>query len=119
MVDAEGVDSNHLFITLSQWNEILQDKSIPNSSDYPRKLDTSEKPPKTKKAQAKTYSVDSVKRIGEQFAFRVTQAGINDPTATNLAVEPKHGEIHEGSSQDLGNSCTNVVGLPLRRAEFY
>ena len=71
MVDAEGVDSNHLFITLSQWNEILQDKSIPNSSDYPRKLDTSEKPPKTKKAQAKTYSVDSVKRIGEQFAFRV------------------------------------------------
>jgi hypothetical protein len=32
--------------------------------------------------------------------------------------ENEHVEIHEGSSQDLGNSCTNVVGLPLRRAEF-
>jgi hypothetical protein len=64
MVDAKGSDSNLLFITLSQWNEILQDTSIANSSDYPRKLDISEKPPKTNKAQAKTYSVDSLRRIG-------------------------------------------------------
>jgi hypothetical protein len=64
MVDAEGADSNHLFTTLSQWNEILQDTSVVNWCEYREQLRATKKPPKVKKEPANPDSIQAPKRIG-------------------------------------------------------
>jgi hypothetical protein len=64
MVDAKGADSNLLFTTLSQWNEILQGTSIVNLDDYKASIAKARKPPKAKKEQAKPTPVKALKKIG-------------------------------------------------------
>jgi hypothetical protein len=64
MVDAEGAESNHLFITLANWNEILQDTSVVNWCEYREQLATTKKPPKVKKEPANPQAALATKRIG-------------------------------------------------------
>jgi hypothetical protein len=64
MVDANGGDTNLLFVTLSQWNTILQDTSIVNLDDYKATIAKAKKPPKAEKAHAKSTPMKAPKRIG-------------------------------------------------------
>jgi hypothetical protein len=64
MVDAKGADSNLLFATLANWNEILQDTSVVNWCEYREQLATTKKPPKVKKEPANLDSIQAPKRIG-------------------------------------------------------
>lgn len=64
MVDAKGADSNLLFTTLANWNEILQGTSIVNLDEYKVSIANTKKPPKVKKEQAKSTPVKALRKIG-------------------------------------------------------